>query len=65
VIEQVLNICQTTIVQDAWSHGQSLDVHGWIYAVNDGRLRDLETCVTRPDEVLTSYRTALDKLRNS
>ena len=41
VIEQVTNVCQTTIVMDAWQRGQTLYVHGWIYAVADGLLRDL------------------------
>lgn len=41
VITQVDNICHTTIVQDAWARGQSLDVHGWIYSLRDGLLQDL------------------------
>ncbi|HEX7070669.1 MAG TPA: carbonate dehydratase [Rhodothermales bacterium] len=41
VVEQVLNLCQTTVVQDAWARGQSLVVHGWIYDIADGLLRDL------------------------
>lgn len=41
VIEQVANLCQTTIVQGAWQRGQELSVHGWIYALNDGLIRDL------------------------
>lgn len=41
VIEQVANVCQTTIVRDAWSQGQPLAVHGWIYGLHDGLLRDL------------------------
>jgi carbonic anhydrase len=41
VIEQVLSVSQTTVVRDAWSRGQSLTVHGWIYDIHDGLLRDL------------------------
>jgi carbonic anhydrase len=41
VIEQVANVCQTTTVQDAWERGQALTVHGWIYGLQDGLLRDL------------------------
>jgi carbonic anhydrase len=41
VVEQVRNVCETTIVRDAWARGQSLTVHGWIYSLNDGRLKDL------------------------
>src|SRR5512142_2982646 len=42
VIEQVANVCQTTIVRDAWDRGQPLAVHGWVYGLKDGLLRDLE-----------------------
>ncbi len=42
VIEQVLHVCETTIVQDAWAREQALTVHGWVYGLDDGRLRDLE-----------------------
>ena len=62
VIEQVLNVCHTSIVRDAWQRSQSLAVHGWIYGLQDGLLRDLDTTVTRPDEVATCYREALAKL---
>ncbi|MCY7354765.1 MAG: carbonate dehydratase [Lysobacter sp.] len=41
VIEQVNNVCQTTIVQDAWARGQRLTVHGWVYGIHDGRVREL------------------------
>jgi len=62
VIEQVANVSQTTVVCDAWNRGQALAVHGWIYGLQDGLLRDLDTTVTQPDEVATSYREALSKL---
>jgi carbonic anhydrase len=42
VRQQVLNICHTTIVQNAWNKGQALSVHGWIYSINDGLLHDLD-----------------------
>jgi carbonic anhydrase len=51
VVEQVANVCQTTIVREAWERGQALAVHGWIYSLQDGLLRDLDTTVTSPDEV--------------
>jgi carbonic anhydrase len=41
VVEQVRHVCETTVVQDAWDRGQVLNVHGWIYGLSDGRLRDL------------------------
>jgi carbonic anhydrase len=46
VVEQVLNVSQTTVVRDAWSRGQPLAVHGWIYDLHDGLLRDLGVSVT-------------------
>jgi carbonic anhydrase len=62
VIEQVLNVCHTSIVRDAWQRGQNLSVHGWIYGQQDGLLRDLHTTVTQPDEAAIGYREALAKL---
>jgi carbonic anhydrase len=50
VREQVSNVCRTTVVQAAWARGQGLSVHGWIYALEDGLLRDLGLCVTCPEE---------------
>ena len=51
VIEQVRNVCTTSIVSDAWERGQQLSVHGWIYAVSDGLLRDFGLTVACPAEV--------------
>ena len=48
VTEQVGNVSQTTIVRDAWDRGQKLAVHGWIYGLKDGLLRDLDTTLTGP-----------------
>jgi carbonic anhydrase len=62
VIEQVLNVCQTSIVRDAWQRGQGLAVHGWIYGLHNGLLRDLDTTVTRPEESATCHREAISKL---
>jgi carbonic anhydrase len=62
VIEQVSNVCQTTVVQDAWARGQELAVHGWIYRLQDGRLHDLRMCVTCADELPTFHASALAKL---
>ena len=50
VIEQVANVCQTSIVRDAWESGQELAVHGWIYGLEDGLLRDLKVTVVNRDE---------------
>jgi len=51
VVEQVLNVCQTTIVQDAWERGQELSVHGWVYGLKDGLLNDLDMTVTAGHEL--------------
>ena len=50
VREQVTNVCRTTVVQEAWERGQELSVHGWVYALEDGLLRDLEVCVACPED---------------
>ena len=51
VIESVANVCQTTIVQDAWGRGQELTVHGWVYGVHDGLIRDLGMTISSLDEL--------------
>jgi carbonic anhydrase len=56
VVEQVANICHTTIVQCAWKSGQELTVHGWIYSIEDGILKDLDVCVTNLDEISQIHR---------
>jgi carbonic anhydrase len=59
VIEQVINVCQTTIVQSAWGREQELAVHGWIYGLSDGLLRDLKICITNQSELAMVYQTAV------
>ena len=59
VIEQVLNVTQTTVVHEAWGRGQELAVHGWIYKITDGLLRDLGMCVTAASEIGDCYASAL------
>ena len=56
VVEQVENICHTAIVQDAWNSGQELSVHGWIYSIEDGILKDLDVCTTSLDEISQTHR---------
>ena len=51
VMEQVSNVCRTTIAQDAWARGQELSIHGWIYGLHGGLLHDLKVTVNRPEEV--------------
>jgi carbonic anhydrase len=62
VIEQVANVCQTTIVRDAWERGQSLAVHGWVYGLKDGLVHDLKTTVTKPEQAAPAYQAALGAL---
>ena len=62
VIEQVANVCQTTMVRDAWERGQELSVHGWVYGLKDGLLRDLGTTVTKAAEAPNAYQAALAAL---
>lgn len=51
VIEQVNNVCHTTIVQEAWTHGIDVSVHGWIYGLEDGLIKDLQVSVSNNDEL--------------
>jgi carbonic anhydrase len=62
VIEQVANVCQTTIARDAWERGQPLAVHGWIYGIENGLLRDLNTTVTAREEADSNYQAAITAL---
>jgi carbonic anhydrase len=59
VIEQVVHVCETTVVRDAWERGQSVSVHGWIYDLRDGLLRDFGLSVTGPEELPPAYSAAL------
>jgi carbonic anhydrase len=59
VVEQVSNVCQTTIVRDAWLRGQDLTVHGWIYGLKDGLIRNLGLAVSQLDDFEPQYRAAL------
>ncbi len=61
VIEQVMNVSRTTIVQNAWARGQELAVHGWIYGIGDGLLRDLDIRVTNQNELGQVYEAAVAK----
>jgi carbonic anhydrase len=63
VIEQVANVCQTTIAQDAWARRQPLAVHGWVYGIQDGLLKDLTLTVTDSSEARALYERALALVR--
>ena len=60
VVEQATNVCRTTIVQEAWSRGQEVTVHGWVYGLKDGLIRDLDFNVDAPDQMDESYLRAVN-----
>ena len=62
VLEQVLNVSRTVVVQDAWARGQNLTIHGWIYGLKDGLVRDLGLTVGHPGEISERYAAALATL---
>lgn len=64
VIEQAWNVSQTTVVLDAWKRGQELTVHGWIYGIENGLLRDLDVSTASPEEGPKRYASALRALAN-
>ena len=59
VIEQVHNVCNTSIVQQAWRRGQDIAVHGWIYGIHDGRLNDLNVTIASADDIEPIFNAAL------
>ena len=62
VVEQVANVCSTTMVQDAWARNQDVTVHGWIYGLKDGLLRDLKMSAGSADEATAAYQAAVAAL---
>lgn len=62
VVEQVHNVCNTTTVQRAWKRGQQLSVHGWVYGLHDGLLRDLNVCTTNIEESDGIYQSAIQAI---
>jgi carbonic anhydrase len=59
VIEQVVNVARTTVVQDAWSRGQKLSLHGWVYGLSDGLLKDLHISLDGPQDIESTYAEAV------
>ena len=62
VIEQMANVCQTTLVQDAWMRGQKLSVHGWVYGIHDGLLREMGVAASSREEAATVYSDTIDNI---
>jgi carbonic anhydrase len=65
VIEQVGNVALSTVMQDAWARGQKVSVHGWVYGLSDGLLKDLGVTMDGPAGVLGTFRTALKRYPRS
>jgi len=61
-VEQVVNVCRTTVVRDAWARGQTLTVHGWAYGIHDGKIRDLGISVSEPDSLEETYTRCVDTI---
>ena len=64
VVEQANHICRTTIVRDAWDRGQKLSVHGWIYGLKDGLIRELQKGVDSRDSLESRYKQALTDIQS-
>ena len=62
VVEQVVNVAQTTVVRDAWARHQEVTVHGWVYGLKDGLARDMKMSASRPEEVAPLYNAALETI---
>lgn len=62
-LEQVANVCQATIVRDAWARGQKVVVHGWVYTLRDGLVHDLGLNVAAADQLEPQYAAALERIR--
>jgi len=63
ILEQTVNVCQTTVVQGAWERGQPLAIHGLIYGLHDGLLRDLNIRISNADEMLPVWKKAVAALK--
>lgn len=64
-IEQVVNVCQSTVLQDAWARGQEINVHGWVYGVHDGLLQDLRISVSGLDGLEALYLASVETVSAS
>jgi carbonic anhydrase len=63
VLEQSVNVCHTTVVQDAWERGQEVMVHGWVYGLHNGLINDLRMSVANPVALAEAYSQALSELK--
>jgi carbonic anhydrase len=65
VIEQVVNVCVSTVMVDAWAKGQKVSIHGWAFGVHDGLLQDLKMTISDPAELDALYRAAVERVRDT
>lgn len=65
VVEQVVNVCQTTVVQDAWDRGQPLTVHGWVYGLKDGLAHDLKMSIASTKHLESVYQRCLQRAHDT
>jgi carbonic anhydrase len=65
VIEQVVNVCVSTVMVDAWAKGQKVSIHGWAFGVHDGLLQDLKMTISDPAELDDFYRAAVERVWDS
>ena len=62
VVEQVVNVCVSTVMVDAWAKGQKVSIHGWAFGVHDGLLQDLKMTISDPAELDALYRAAVERV---
>jgi carbonic anhydrase len=62
-MQQVVNVCQTSVLRDAWARGQGVTVHGWCYSLENGLINDLEVSASSREEAMERYRDAVERLR--
>ena len=60
--EQVINVCKTNIIKDAWARGQDLTIHGWIYSIADGLLKDLGVNINCLEDMRPKYHAAVKEI---
>jgi carbonic anhydrase len=63
-LEQMINVCESTVVREAWARGQSLALHAWVYSLRDGRVHDLGLSIDSPSALPEQYEPALQRIRD-
>ena len=63
-LEQMINVCESTVVREAWARGQKLAVHAWVYSLRNGRVHDLGLSIDSPNALPEQYEPALERIRD-